>query len=389
MKTVTLTERRPVTQRLPRADLDDLLSRFRGIIEVTPTFARGVYRLVARGYAGAFRTTNLRWELLPKLPWSAIRWMTSRRAEMSGADSSTSWDATLANLLAERLTELLRERTLAGLHFDYVEQHTESPTVRGRIDIPRQLRDGVNAGTRFHLLNDEFTTDVAWNRIPKAAGRRLLAVPGLTSEVRQRLANALAPFDTVSDIASSDPEVTRLLFDTRTEPYRPLIRFASLVLGQSPRPGGDSLLVNLEHLFQLHVADLLSRPGALPSGWTVEPQCSLFLSSDSSRLEPLTFRPDLIVRDEGGPRSVWDAKWKILSREGPHPDDVHQALGYAAALGVKAAGLIFPGRKSFAATYRPSGSDVSLSVVRIRLVGTSSQCERSAKRLARRIGTRT
>jgi 5-methylcytosine-specific restriction enzyme subunit McrC len=385
MKTITLTERRAVVRRLPRTDLDDLLGRYRGVIEVTPTFTRGLYRVVARGYAGTFRTPNVRWEILPKLPWSAIRWMASGSGGLSGADSSPDWGATLANLLADRLAGLIRERTAVGLHFDYVEQRSEGPTVRGRIDIPRQLREGVPAGTRFHLLSDEFTSDVPWNRIPKAAAHRLLAVPGLAGDVRQRLVSSLSPFDGVSGTEPTDADFSQLRFDARTEPYRPLIRFAQMVLGQSSPPGGESLLVNLEQLFQIHVGEALSRAGALPAGWGVEPQSPLLLSSDSSRLEPLTLRPDLVVRDAVGPRSVWDAKWKTLTAAGPHPDDVHQALGYAAALGVKMAGLIYPGRKSFAAVYRPSGSDVALHVLRLRLVGTAAECERAAGRLARRV----
>jgi hypothetical protein len=100
MKTIPLTERRAVTRRLPRADLDDLLRHLRRVIEVTPTFRRGVYRLAARGYVGTFRTTNLLWEIQPKLPWSALRWMTSGPSMKPGDHSGANRGTTLANLLA-------------------------------------------------------------------------------------------------------------------------------------------------------------------------------------------------------------------------------------------------------------------------------------------------
>lgn len=382
MTTITLTERRAATRHLPREDLDDLLRHFRRVIDVTPTFTRGVYRLAPRGYVGTFRTTNLHWEILPKLPWSALRWITSGPT-LAPAVTEPHGGSTVATLLAERLAELLHERTTAGLLFDYLEQHTEDATIRGRIDLPHQLRDGVQSGTRFHLVNAEFTTDNPWNRLPKAAARRLLAVPGLATDIRQRLTHALAPLTTVADIKPTDADFARLRFDARTEAYRPLIRFAQLVLGQSSRPGDDSQLLNLEHLFQLHVGEVLAR--ALPSDWSVEQQFPITLVSEGSRLEALTLRPDLVVRDSHSPRSVWDAKWKTLSASGPHPDDVHQALGYAASLGVKTAGLIYPGRRCFTAVYRPSGSDVALHVVRLKLVGSSALCERSAKQLAKRV----
>ena len=61
MRTITLTERRSAVRRLPRADADDLARHFRHVVDVTPTFDRGVYRLTARGYVGTFRTANVRW----------------------------------------------------------------------------------------------------------------------------------------------------------------------------------------------------------------------------------------------------------------------------------------------------------------------------------------
>ncbi len=384
MKTLTLTERHAVVRRLPRPDLDDLLGNFRGVVEATPTFTRGLYRLVARGYTGTFRTTSLRWELIPKLPWAAIRWMASGHDGVSGNGPSPDWGVAMANLLADRLAGLIRERTAAGLHCDYVEQHTVGPTVRGRIDLPRQLRGALPEGLRFHLVDSEFTSDVVWNRLPNAAARRLLAVPGLAADVRQRLANAISPLDGVSNLEASPADFARLQYDARTEPYRPVIHLARLVLGQQSPADDGSLLVNLEYLFQQHVGEVLSRPRALPAAWRADPQIPLVLTPDSPRLASLTLRPDLVVRDADGPRSVWDAKWKPLAAAGPHPDDVHQALGYAAALGVKAAGLVYPGRRHLAVAYRPTGSDVTLHVVRLRLVGPPEACEQSARWLSRR-----
>ena len=174
VRTVVLTERRSAVRRLPRADVDDLARHFRHVVDVTPTFDRGVYRLTARGYVGSFRTANVRWEVRPKLPWESLRWLTGDRSAPGGlvADDPGSVGG-LADLLAGRLADLIRERAEAGLLRDYAECQTREPTVRGRIDLPRQLRD---AGTPslFHLVADEFTPDVVWNRLPKAAARRLL-----------------------------------------------------------------------------------------------------------------------------------------------------------------------------------------------------------------------
>ena len=127
----------------------------------------------------------------------------------------------------------------------------------------------------------------------------------------------------------------------------------------------------------------LTRPGALRAGWSVEPQPEVVLSPDGA-LAPLLLRPDLLIRDpHGRPASVWDMKWKSLRAAGPDAADVHQVLGYAAALGLRSAGLVYPGRRFAVGTYTAPGSPVTLRVVRLRLVGPAGRCDHSAAQLAR------
>ncbi len=73
--------------------------------------------------------------------------------------------------------------------------------------------------------------------------------------------------------------------------------------------------------------------------------------------------PDLTVFRHSFPVSVWDAKWK---KPDPTAADVHQALAYAAVLGVPACGLVYPGRRWKLQTLRaPSG--VALHLLRLPL----------------------
>lgn len=385
-RTVVLTERRSAVRRLPRADIDDLARYFRHVVDVTPTFDRGVYRLTARGYVGSFRTANVRWEVRPKLPWESQRWLTGLRSGFGGpsADDMGSIGG-LADLLAGRLADLIRERAEAGLLRDYAERQALEPAVRGRIDLPRQLRD-ARTPSLFHLVADEFTPDVVWNRLPKAAARRLLDHPGLGAEARARLADAVGAFEGVSDAAPSAEELDRLHFDRRSEPYRPLVAFSRLVLGQSVPPGdaaNAAFLINLEHLFQCHVGELLARPGALRAGWSIEAQPDVVLSATGT-LAPVTLRPDLLARDpRGRPASVWDVKWKSLAAAGPDAADVHQILAYAASLGLRTAGLVYPGRRFAVGWYTIADASITLRVVRLRLVGSPGRRDRSMARLAR------
>jgi hypothetical protein len=74
---------------------------------------------------------------------------------------------------------------------------------------------------------------------------------------------------------------------------------------------------------------------------------------------------------------VWDAKWK---RPEPTSPDVHQALAYAAVLGVPVCGLVYPGRRWRLTTLR-AVSGVALHLLRVPLTDDPVWWERSCRRL--------
>ena len=83
--------------------------------------------------------------------------------------------------LARRLTVLLSERVVAGLHRSYAEQADKGPFLQGRLDVAAQLREGAAHRDSFHCRRDDFTTDVLCNQVPRAT-LELLLRSGLVDE---------------------------------------------------------------------------------------------------------------------------------------------------------------------------------------------------------------
>jgi hypothetical protein len=353
---LTLTERRTVERSLPRAVAAELAERFPHAVEVAPTFDRRRYKITARGYVGWIRVQGHTITFRPKRPWAEVRCLFGPPSPLGvrGTEPpnpphpqplSPRGEGSLIDLLASRLASLMLARASAGLLRGYVEQDISDTHLRGRIDLPRQLRKPFRQPTLFDQIADEWTPDLPFNRVPKATAVRLLAEPGLSGGVRDALTRAVVAFAEVSDSPLSAGERAGMTFDARTAPYRELIQWCDMI-------GTENVLVSLEQAFEGYV----SRAFCEALGERVRVHAAVGLG-------PVTLTPDLTVLAGTSAASVWDAKWK---KPDPTAADVHQALAYAALLGVPTCGLVYPGRRWKLDTLTaPSG--VTLQLLRLPL----------------------
>ncbi len=97
----------------------------------------------------------------------------------------------------------------------------------------------------------------------------------------------------------------------------------------------------------------------------------------------IPMRPDVLIERHGAPVVVLDAKWKRPSGSLPVADDLYQVLAYAAALGVRRAVLVYPGRRDRAWTYTLARSAVRVEVRTLRVIGPREALAASLRRLGR------
>ncbi|MEO2089597.1 MAG: hypothetical protein ABGY75_08895 [Gemmataceae bacterium] len=360
---LTLTERRTVIRPLPRAVAATLAERYSHLVEVRPTFARRRYALTARGYVGFLRVGEHTIEFRPKWPWERVGPLFSPLPAVGeGPGVRADIPAGFLDLFAHRLARLMLDRSAAGLHRGYVERTVCEPTVRGRIDLPAHTRAPWKHPGLFDQLVDDLSPDVPANRWPKATATELARTPGLSGATREVLERAVAAFAEVGDapVPTADRDAIRAGAPAE---YREMLDWCGLL-------DAGEVLVSLERAFEMYATRLFREAVGERNLRVQQP----------IHLTPVALTPDLVVRRGDTPVSVWDAKWK---RPDPAADDLHQALAYAALLGVADCGLVYPGRRFRLETLRAAGSAVAVHLLRLPLADDPARFHRTAVRLRR------
>ncbi len=362
---VTLTERRRKVVRLPRECAVALRRDFASVVALSLDARPGCYEVAAGGYVGTFVAGGTHFTIRPKYPLTYLD-------TAAGKDFAQGHGGDLAATLARRFVRAFRDLLAVGLLRGYAEQALDSPTVRGRVDFAKKMRDPSRL---FPIVADEFTLDHALNQVPKAAAVALLGCD-LPAEVRESVTQVM---HALAGVTAVDPVAIRwddFRFDARTAHYRPVIETARAVLtGLSSGEATTTRLFNLAAIFENELTARLA-------GDRIEPQARIVLDGcGATRM----LRPDFVVRGpDGGAVAVWDAKWKTLARGGPADDDLHQVLAYAAALGVRRCGLIYPGRRaSDSELTTPSG--VRVGIVTVPVTGNPARFDAAVRALKTRL----
>jgi 5-methylcytosine-specific restriction enzyme subunit McrC len=229
----------------------------------------------------------------------------------------------------------------------------EQGLLRGYVQIDERLR-GIRGRIRFgdqisrsalpipvEVSYDDYTADIAENRILKAATVALLRLPRVPPPARRRLLKLRAVLD---EVALPDrprelepPRPTRL-----NERYRPALRLAHLILRSSSLGAAAGPIAAVAFAFDMNrvFEDFLSislREAMRPHGGEVRFQAGTVL--DERGRVPI--RPDVTWFAAGSPRAVVDAKHKALDSSSPPNQDVYQLLAYCTALRLPRGYLVY------------------------------------------------
>jgi 5-methylcytosine-specific restriction enzyme subunit McrC len=224
------------------------------------------------------------------------------------------------------------ERVLRGeLAKGYKESVEELELSRGRIlplDTARIFYEGrPNLACEF----EEFSEDIALNRVLKGALDLMASSTLLEREVRHRARSALMRMDDVGRLRHSD---LRVVPDRLTHRYRDAIGFAKVLL----RGGGTKIahgtaqgwcfLIRTPELVEAGVREVLRR--LLAAKYDVRKKGKVLLPSR------LTLNPDLVF---GNNLAVGDVKYKLLGSEWSRAD-LYQSVAFAAGYEVRSAALV-------------------------------------------------
>jgi 5-methylcytosine-specific restriction enzyme subunit McrC len=235
------------------------------------------------------------------------------------------------------------ERALAPAPIrGYVSVEARSTTLRGRLRMADQMARWPAQPIPLEIVHDDFTADVAENRLVRGAAELLLRMPQLPVRVRRRLLRIRA---TLEDVAPTPPAVSvRAPAITRLNArYRSVLTLAGLILrgsSISTRAGkvaGISFIFDMNAVFEdfvsLALKDSLERHGG-----RLEPQHRREHLDLQKRIRLI---PDLTWWKGGTCRAVIDAKFKPLTDQRFPNADAYQMLAYCTALGLDRGYLVY------------------------------------------------
>lgn len=267
----------------------------------------------------------------------------------------------VADAFARQAGEALRRGAIQG----YRETEDELAVLRGRLREQEQLRRRYGVALPLLVRYDEYTTDIAENRILRAATEHLLHLRGLRAGTVAALRSLRMNLAEVSVLAPGAPlpwwQPSRL-----NERYRPALGLAAIVIAGSSfshhapdRPGAavlaDGFMVEMATVFEAFVTTALGRQ--------LEAFGGRFHTQYPDRLDVggvVRIEADLVWSLRGLPAAVIDAKYKAEKPSGYPNADVYQMLAYCTALGLPVGHLVYAKGNEDRVTHQVRNVDVTI-----------------------------
>ena len=317
--------------------------------------------LAASGVVTADRLGGNRWEVGPttKVGVATIAGLTVRirpKVEIRrilfllGYARSPGWrDETVA--LAE-VADLLpalggafvgqAERSVdQGLLQGYTQVDDSLTVLRGRLREQDQLRQRFGIAIPLLVRFDDHSTDIAENRLVRAAAETLLRLPGIAPNVRVRLRRLRGLLADVTPVVPGAPlpawSPSRL-----NARYHVTLWLAELILRGNAvdQVAGDirlgGFLIDMAKVFEDFVTAALTQAFRVHDGWC-RPQDRHHLDVAAD----VVMKPDLVWYLHGSPAAVIDAKYKAEKPAGFPDADLYQMLAYCTALGLPDGHLVY------------------------------------------------
>lgn len=357
------------------------------------------YRLLPNGRVGAVRFDDLQVEVTPKQKLGVAHLLFLlgyakdpgfRPDDVTAEGFDDLWPAMAHSLVAAV------ERALAkGLLQGYRTEQEALLTVRGRIAFDEQIRRRPGVVVPIEVQYDEYSPDIAENRILLAAIHLMLGVPRVPTETRRRLLHLAARFEGVTRLLPGGAR-PRWHPSRLNERYQAALGLAEILLGHGSTRAASSgrnmsaFVVVMWKVFEDFVTTALTEALSDVAG-RVEPQLPAYLTGTGDWKSGMTGKGandphgdvamsvDLVHLDDADvPRTVFDAKYKLASSTGEYANaDHYQMLAYCTALRVPVAWLVYAG----------GGADIRRSIkhANVEVVAAPIDLRQTPERILTRI----
>ncbi|MGH2820780.1 MAG: McrC family protein [Actinomycetota bacterium] len=317
-----------------------------GVVSAERSAVPGRWLVRAGTKVGVARLRDVEVWVAPKIEIERLFFLLGYARNLSGWREETVPFARREELLSAVALAFERQAARAteqGLLQGYRDTEDSLPVLRGRLREAEQVRRRFGLLVPLEVRFDEFTVDIAENRLLRGAAETLLHLPQLPQAVRRGLVRLNARLADVSPLVRGRPRPewrpTRL-----NARYHTALRLAEMILDATSlghergelRAG--AFLFDMARIFEEFLSAALTEALA-PYGGVVQAQDTTHSLDEAGSVR---IRPDLVwYGDHGLPCAVIDAKYKA-ERPSTFPDaDLYQLLAYCTALDLPVGHLVY------------------------------------------------
>jgi 5-methylcytosine-specific restriction enzyme subunit McrC len=340
MRTLHLQEYRTQTEGLTSRELRDLLAI--GLVRVQAR-GDGLYDLITDSRVGTAVSGSLRLLIRPKVSIENVFFMLGYAAGLTEWDARAfpyERDPDLLSAIAHMLDAEMTRCIQYGLIRDYSTVQVRLPTIRGRVDIGRQIRTHQSRALPLECRYQEFSHDIPLNQLLRAAHETVLRAFGGDSDLARRTRHRVREFGEVRSIRYRPGTIPHIRFNRLNRQWEPAVRLSELILrhdslrDQTGGIMGASFTVDMNKVFERFV-ETIAREEARKLGYEFEGQARRRLT------RWVRMKPDIVLRRDYVDVAVADAKYKELAIDAwPHAD-IYQLLAYCVALRLPRGLLIY------------------------------------------------
>lgn len=236
----------------------------------------------------------------------------------------------LYEVVIRYVLEGIRAAVRRGIPHAYVPVQEERAGLRGRLDLPRQVRQPPHRVHLLHVAYDDYLPDRPETRLTRLAVGRLAALTRVPAS--QRLARELLhALDEVPPSRNVTLDFAAWRLGRGHAHFVPLEGLCRMVLYElnpvvaGPQTQAQALLFDMNAVYEAYVARLLRR---LYPEWQVETQVTGRALGHAGGVPAFMLRPDLLIRTQDGEVIVADTKWKRLKPGKAPTYDVSNADAY-------------------------------------------------------------
>ncbi|MEU7913974.1 McrC family protein [Microbispora bryophytorum] len=360
------------------------------LVAIAPT-GSGLWRLVGRQRVGTVRLgigeAALELRIHPKIPVDHLMYLVAFATGSSvwrhgqvGVAKADLLVAAVADAFARSAEQAMRGGVLHG----YVAREDSLTVVRGRIRTSSQLSRRPGLAVPIEVAFDDYTADIAENRILLGAIEHLQSLPGVSAPTKALLRHLAARLVEVVPVRAGAAPLPAWTPNRLNERHLPALRLAELVLGASsfqqkgsPALQVDGFVLNMAEIFErfltTRLTELLQPYGLRCAGQQGHHRLD--------RSGSVLFRPDIVAYGRGRPAAVIDAKYRELG--GPPPTShLFQLISYCTALGIRDGHLVYAAGGPAAMPYRITQSDITVTAHVLDLALPPEQLNQALHRIA-------